>query len=355
MKIDTEKTFDAMNDAYTEIKKQSKQLLATSNGMENVEKLSNEISIENKNMASETENLTIRFKEIQNLISIMTGSLENIAHSSTEVSNSILSESNEIDELNTTFNSLENLNNEFIEFVINQEPNIPDSDRVLTMAVSPYAPISYNNKKTNEIIGIDIDLIKGIFNKKDIKVKVFLMPWNNCIEMVEKGLIDMIASISINKEREKFIDFSYMYREGTKFLFLTKKENNLNINNYSDLSSYNIGVMDSYTYVDKFYNDNKLNKDINLSEETMFEKIIKDQIDIMIIDEYIAKYFIKELKLENKITIQPFYLQDKNQSEHRLGFSKKRDYKYFKDIFEEEFKIAKENGTVQSIENKYLA
>lgn len=95
--------------------------------------------------------------------------------------------------------------------------------RVVTSA--DQAPFEFFNAQSNEIEGFDIDLIKEIGRRLDLKVIVTDMDFGGILPSLQSGQADMaIAGITRTPEREKTIDFSVDYYQ-PRLALLSKSDN----------------------------------------------------------------------------------------------------------------------------------
>lgn len=353
MNADTTKTQAALNQILEGVHTQSQTMRTSADAMIDVEKITREISEENATIATETESFMSQYEEINKLIRTMVHTIVDIADACSEVNECVTSEGHEVDKLNRSFDSLVKLNYTFIEFANRKRSSSTSEMKELTMAAASFAPFSFMDEKSGAAKGMDIEFIEEAFRRSGVHVKTFVMPWNTCLDMVGRGLIDMVSTISWSPEREKSILFTEPYREGTRFIFITKKDKPVSVSRYDDLYSYLIGTLDSFVYTKKFMSDAKLRKDLNIGEATMFEKLLLDQIDVMIIDELAAKYHMKQLGIEREVAIQPFVLQERNEAETRLGFTRQRDMMPCVRIFDQGCEAIKRDGTLEKIIKKY--
>lgn len=348
---DAKKTKLAMENTASDIQKQSSSLQIAVRDLEIVEEATEKLALETSNNVNETNIIVERFSSIKELIGEMSLSTEELAISTLEINESINEETKAMDILNNTIEDLNSLNMEHIKKLKSYKF---DNDKKLIAVFTQYPPFCYYNKEKDVIEGIDVDIITQVFNKENIEIEPQIAAWEKSIKMLEEGTADIINAISYEEDRERYIDFTFPYRNGEKFIFLSLKDSNVNINEYCDLYKYKIGAMDSYGYNKKFYEDDKLNKDFSISEQTLFKKLLKKQIDTMIINDYTAYYYIKLLVLSDLIKEELFTMQDIDSSEHRLGFSKVNNLQQYIKIFEKGYKELEANGTIEMIYKKHL-
>lgn len=100
-------------------------------------------------------------------------------------------------------------------------------------------PFGYIDEKTRTIIGYDIDFVNAIAKKLGVKVELKPVTSASRMPQLQEGNIDIIAAtMTINAERVKVIDFSHTYFfTGQKFI--TKKGS---VNSLKDLEGKKIGT-----------------------------------------------------------------------------------------------------------------
>ena len=85
----------------------------------------------------------------------------------------------------------------------------------------------------------------------------------------------------------------------------------------------------------------------------MFKKLIKGQIDVVILNSYSGDYLIKKLGLESKIKTESYKYVNRNSSDTRAGFGKnERNQKLLK-IFNKRYKELENQGVIEKIVKKY--
>lgn len=343
-------TGQALNDSLDSIEAQSKNLGESAEGMREVVGLSKQISEENSRIYDQTSGVVSSLENVRDLMGNMSSTIEELAHTCCSVSESITSESHAVDLLGSAFGSLDRLNADLL--TLSQSYN---DDSVWTVAYSPELPISYLDEKSKKVTGLDVEIIEEALKSQGLPVKSYLLPWNQCLDLAGRGLIDSIGSFSQSVEREKQFRFSVPYREGMPFLFISPADSPKRISRYEDLRGLRIGVMEGYAYTEQFARDTQLKKDICLNEETLFKKLDARQIDTLILDEGVAKFMIKRLKNQNKIRIEAFTLQDKNLSHIHLGVAHTSSKANRMEQFEKGLDAIRANGTLGQIQKKYFS
>lgn len=121
------------------------------------------------------------------------------------------------------------------------QPNKSQS-KVLNVGTEPsFAPFEFQDEKSKEYIGFDMDLIQAIGKQMGYEVKIQSMGFDALIPALEAGNIDAaISGMSINEERAKKINFSKPYYKSG--LNVVVKIDNNAIKGFKDLDGKKIAV-----------------------------------------------------------------------------------------------------------------
>ena len=115
-----------------------------------------------------------------------------------------------------------------------------------------WAPFNYN--KNGKAEGFSIDYMNLIAKKIGIKVQyIHGYNWNEFMEMIKNGKIDVMLNIAITPKREEFLSFTTSYKKIIDSI-VTKKEN---IKKYKKLSDFNGKVL---AIVKGFYEEELIKK-----------------------------------------------------------------------------------------------
>ncbi len=83
-------------------------------------------------------------------------------------------------------------------------------------------PFVYYDNDGN-LAGIDIELVKEIAKRMNVKVNIIDMAFDGLIDAVDVGQVDLIGGcFSKTKEREQYVDFTNVYYSGTTKLIIRK-------------------------------------------------------------------------------------------------------------------------------------
>ena len=104
-----------------------------------------------------------------------------------------------------------------------------------------YAPWGFQDEKTKEIIGFDVDIIQAIGKDQHFKVELQNLAFDGLIPSLQSGNIDIaINDITINEERSKSVDFTKPYYIAG--LGIMVKPDNNQFKTVKDLEGHVLGV-----------------------------------------------------------------------------------------------------------------
>lgn len=114
--------------------------------------------------------------------------------------------------------------------------------KVLKVATdAAFAPFEFQDEKTKEYVGFDIDLAKAIGKQMGYEVQIQNMNFDGIIPGIESGNVDIAATgMTITEERSKKVNFSKPYYK-SGLSVVVKSDNNV-IKGFKDLEGKKIAV-----------------------------------------------------------------------------------------------------------------
>jgi L-cystine transport system substrate-binding protein len=106
---------------------------------------------------------------------------------------------------------------------------------VMTVATEgDWAPYTYHDEETNELVGFDVELGKLIADKLGVEVEYKETDWDSILAGVQSGVFDLgINGITYTDERAESFNFSEPYLYDQTVLIVL--EDNTDINSFEDL------------------------------------------------------------------------------------------------------------------------
>ena len=265
---------------------------------------------------------------VNELAETMTAQITQNTEATDQVSQAISEQSEALGRLVGIGNGFEEVTESlFLELMVQASKESERSEtqikqlKLVTSAYPPYITVDADGT----ISGIDIELIQRIYKQAGIEVKVYLASFEQSLRLVEKGIADLVPTLSKTAEREKIFAFSENYREPTCYAFLALKKSNVRIDCFEDLRRYRIGIMKGYGYWARFLDDEKIQKEVCDKEEVMFKKLQHGQIDSFIMNREAAEYYLQKLGLADKLHLMRFSYLAAGGSDTRIAFTRKRD------------------------------
>lgn len=238
--------------------------------------------------------------------------------------------------------------------------------RPLLIVSEEHPPYEMLNKN-GEVVGINIDILKIIFEKLNIDYEVRILPWKRAWHMMKQGTADAALSVSRNEERKKHVTYPLENLWEAKFIFFTLKENKLALPvGYEEAKKHGlrIGIISGNSYHSSFWKafpfsgslNDSLNPLLELGQniELNFLKLSRKRFDLFPIDRISGTYQIKRLSLQEHITSYDKILFSKG---YPMPISKKSTYPNLHILlkqFELNLVNLKNNGKHQAIIKKWL-
>ena len=89
---------------------------------------------------------------------------------------------------------------------------IQDKGKIVVGMEGDWAPWSYHDTETNEVIGYDADTARAIGEKLGVEVEIVEAPWESLFAGLDDGRYDMVVNgVEITDERSEKYDFSEPY------------------------------------------------------------------------------------------------------------------------------------------------
>lgn len=186
----------------------------------------------------------------------------------------------------------------------------PPVKRVLKVGTSPdFPPFEFINETTNQIVGIDIDLVKAVARELGYNVEVVPMDFDGLIPALQAGQIDIIASgMTITEERAKVVDFSIPYWRADQALLIAAGST-FRPKGLEDLANKRVGVQTGTTaqfLVEDFINRTGVKMDVKTYSSYILA--VKDleagRLDVVVVDSPVANTLAKMYKVEISSTIE---------------------------------------------------
>lgn len=225
-------------------------------------------------------------------------------------------------------------------------------ERKLIVVGEDWPPVEF--VKDGNVVGMDVDIAKIIFDKLNIPVEFKIYPWKRAWKMVEEGQADAVFSLSRKEKREPFVYYPTEDMWVSEYVFFVKTENKkANFSSYDDAKGLKVGIIAGNSYHDSFFGANLTTEEAP-DLETNIKKLAAGRVDLVICDKTTGLYTAKLLGLQSKVTPYDFIAFSKG---YPVAFTKKSTYPNIKEIgdkFEAELKKMKESGEYQKIVDKWL-
>ena len=214
----------------------------------------------------------------------------------------------------------------------------------LTMGTNAtFPPYEYYDGDT--VVGIDAEICQAIADKLGLKLEIQDMDFSSLVAAVQSGKIDISAAgMTVTEDRLKNVDFTDSYSTGVQVVIVPEDSD---IQSVDDMKGKLIGVQDATTghiYCSDDFGDENV---IPYNNGAMAVQALKDgKVDCVVIDQQPAKSFV-EANEGLKILDTEYVTED-------YAIAVAKDNTALKDAINAALKELKDDGTIQSILDKYI-
>jgi len=229
------------------------------------------------------------------------------------------------------------------------EENLTIEKGKLIMSTNAAFPPYEMTDDNGNYIGIDVEVAEAIAKELGLELVIDNLGFNAALEAAQNGKSDMVmAGVTVNEDRLAVMDFSDSYATGVQVVII-KEGSDVTMDN---LDSKKIGTQlgtTGYIYASDtpenggYGEENVIGYDNGI---TAVQALVNGQVDCVIIDNAPAQEFVK---LNPGLTILDGTWVEEN---YAIGF--KKGNTELRDAVNEALKKLIENGTVQTIVDKYI-
>jgi len=310
-----------LSDSIERIHVQEASLESSRSDLCDVEASTSSLYTMNQNVANSSTEMLKAFTDVRLLIKDLDEAVEEVARNTDNISMGLDEQNKSVSVLSDASDSLRN-----VGIVLESKQK---QAKTLKVVSTPNEPYYIYDEENDAFSGSDVDLLKDAFRGEDVTLDFKIANWDDALEMLKDGVVDIIPNIAKTKERTMYMDFSQCYRDKCSYAFYYV---NQAISNYDDLRNLRIGVMEGYEYYSRFDNDTTLNKVDNINERIMIKKLMKGQIDVLIMDESVGDYYLNEMDTSS-IKKSSYIYTERDQEISNMAFSKKKDLTNYVDKF----------------------
>jgi len=220
--------------------------------------------------------------------------------------------------------------------------------KVVVATDATWPPMEFVNEQ-KEIVGFDIDLMKGIAKEAGFEVEFRNTAWDGIFAGLKNRQYDaIISSVTITEERKKEMDFSEPYINAGQVLIVRK--DTAGVTTLNDLKGKSVGAQIGTT--GSFEVEKVEGVTLKTYDELGFaiEDLVNGRIDGVVADTPIAAdYALQNEKYKGKLKIvgEPF-------TDEYYGIAVAKGNKELLDKMNEGLRKVKQKGLIEELKNKWL-
>lgn len=234
--------------------------------------------------------------------------------------------------------------------------DIKKAGKLIVYTEAGFAP--YEFIYNNEIVGVDVEIMKEVAKKLGVKVEVSDVDFNTICASVKSGKADVgAAGITINDDRKLSVDFSMPYSTTEQYIIVA--ESNDTIKTLEDLSGKKIGVQEGTTSdsaVNKLISDKVVTDTVvtGYKSPAIAAASVPNKIDAVVTDKLTAELIVK-----NNSGLKTFKLVDKSGNPiaeiEEYGIAVAKGNSELLAVINEVIQELKNNGSIEKWVEDYSA
>lgn len=215
-----------------------------------------------------------------------------------------------------------------------------------------FAPMGFRDEK-GELVGFDIELAEDAAKKMGIELEFQPIDWSMKETELDGGNIDFIWNgYSITPERQEKVSFSEAYLENRQII-VTQADSK--VKSKADLKDKVVTVQAESSALEAVNKDQEFIA--NLSEAPVeyatnvecFKDVENGRADAIIVDEVLARYYMKQNGEEN------YKVLEDNFGDEKFAVGMRKDDAALVDALNKAFAEQKEDGTYDKIYAKWFS
>lgn len=233
--------------------------------------------------------------------------------------------------------------------------SLPLPARDLIILGTPEPPFKMLSA-SSEVEGIDVDIIKTVFNQMGLSYQINLVDsGSRILQEAKTGRADVVLSLSWNEEREFYLQYPTQSYKSVAWNFFIRQSDKSKIryNTFDDLKDYRIGAAQDWSYTKEFWNA-PLKRIVVTDNQLLIPMLLRNRVDVVPMNTAMALF---EARL-NQTLPKLEYLPKPIKIDHYYNAFSKHGFspKELNDIVKDYSKILSqliENGEIDSIYSKY--
>lgn len=219
--------------------------------------------------------------------------------------------------------------------------------RILKIGLDSAAPFPLHSDYNSAVFeGFEVDMIRAVAEVLNLELHYEVSLWQNILEKLYKGELDMICSaVTMTSSRKMILEFSDPY---LKFRLAAVIKQGESLSSISDFKDKRIGIRiatEAEKYVMATFPSN-----LTFHAETnneLYQKLLAGRIDVLIDDSPIVGGFLHQ---HSDLTIGMFMPETDSQ----YAIAMKKGDLTLKQQINETLDLLKENGTFDAIYEKWF-
>ncbi|MCK2005669.1 transporter substrate-binding domain-containing protein [[Brevibacterium] frigoritolerans] len=195
--------------------------------------------------------------------------------------------------------------------------------------------------------GFNVDIMNAVSIETGIRFEYYPMPWNEAVQAMRSGKVDVIQGMKYNQEREEIYDFSAPYFTSSQGIFVLK--DNMFIRKIEDLKGRKVAVQKGDVASGLLSKVDRLQLVETNNQQEAVQSLIDGKVDAFIGNRITGQYFLQKNEQQSLIKIVGEPL---DTTKYAVAVMPKN--KDLLTLFNQAISQIKKDGTYEKIEKKWF-
>ncbi len=226
--------------------------------------------------------------------------------------------------------------------------NNSSAAEVLTFYAVDFPPYEFENPKSPNLRGFDVDVILKSFERVGIEAEIEFLPWKRIVSMTKSGEIAGMVSCAKKQDRDVYVHYSKPISGSTHAFVVTNRYKGQPLSRLEDAQGLRVLVVEGYTTEKELLNAN-VDYDKAMNDQLAITRLLERPYDAFYSTKENIEYMAKEQSFSDKVTIF-----DIMRIPYHLCIAKKwPNSDILTAKFNEGLAALVKDGTYQTIHDKY--
>jgi polar amino acid transport system substrate-binding protein len=165
---------------------------------------------------------------------------------------------------------------------------LPGRSETVSFVTTEFPP--YVIDEGGVLSGLEVEVVRELSAMVGVQPAISVMPWNRALNLVKAGKADAIFMPVKTSDRAEYLYFTDEPTGVERISVLALADSKQSAKSLDDLKGELFGVVLGYSYGKLFDARADLDKDVSVSNELLFKKLLLKRYPVLVSDEAVIQY-----------------------------------------------------------------